>query len=222
MSQSPYFVLIHGAWHTPHCWSKIIPLLGDAGYEVFAPRMPTSGSEPPPKTWDGDIEGIRECVTRFSDQGRDVVVVLHSNAGIIGGTALEGLDKKSREQKGSQGGVVRLVYICAFIVPEGFRHSTPGTSENVVPQMKVDLEKFVMKVEPEDVKGLLYQDLSDEEALEVAKTLVPQSLASLYGTTTYAAWRFIPTTYVLALKDAPTTVAAARYVYFFARCTLAM
>ena len=59
---------------------------------------------------------------------------------MTGGTALEGLDKATALSKGLKGGVIRMVYIVAFLVPEGFQHSPKGTRDNVVPEMKTDLE----------------------------------------------------------------------------------
>lgn len=59
---------------------------------------------------------------------------------MTGGTALEGLDKGACLSKGLKGGVVRIIYIAAFLVLEGFQHSPRGTRENMVPEMKTDLE----------------------------------------------------------------------------------
>ncbi len=33
------FVLVHGAWHGGWCWQKVIPLLEEAGYEVYTPTL---------------------------------------------------------------------------------------------------------------------------------------------------------------------------------------
>ena len=67
-------------------------------------------------------------------------MVMHSFSGMTGGTALEGLDKQASVSKGFKGGVVRLIYISAFLVPEGFQHSPHGTRDNMVPEMRTDLE----------------------------------------------------------------------------------
>lgn len=67
-------------------------------------------------------------------------MVMHSFSGMTGGTALEGLDKQVCLSRGLKGGVVRLIYIAAFLVPEGFQHSPHGTRDNMVPEMKTDLE----------------------------------------------------------------------------------
>lgn len=210
----PVFVLLHGAWHTPVCWSRIIPLLKAQGYETVAPQLPSSlaNGGPPVQDWSADIEVIRSTVVSLAKDGRDIILVAHSNSGMTAGTALEGLDKAACAEQGWKGGIVRMIYICAFIVSEGFRHSSPGSRENMVEEMRVDFDRGIVTVNPEDVKGLMYQDLPDEDALEVAKTLVPQSLGPFWCTTTYAAWRIIPTTYVLTMMDKPSTVAAAEYL----------
>lgn len=133
------FVLLHGAWHTPRCWDRLIAQLDSAGYTSVAPALPSSGSNPPTPDWSLDIEIIRDTVSDLI-QEQDVVVVTHSFSGMTGGTAMEGLDKGASLARGLKGGVVRMVYIAAFLVPEGFQHSPRGTRDNMVPEMKTDLE----------------------------------------------------------------------------------
>jgi hypothetical protein len=58
---------------------------------------------------------------------------MHSFSGMTGGTALEGVDKASRTAQGLKGGVIRLIYWVAFLVPEGFQHSPHGTRDQMVP-----------------------------------------------------------------------------------------
>jgi pimeloyl-ACP methyl ester carboxylesterase len=135
----PVFVLLHGAWHTPRCWDLLAAQLDAAGYKSVAPALPSSGSSLPTPDWSADVKVIRETVSKLI-QENDVVVVAHSFSGMTGGTALEGLDKATALSKGLTGGVIRMVYIAAFLVPEGFQHSPEGTRDNMVPEMKTDLE----------------------------------------------------------------------------------
>ena len=69
-----------------------------------------------------------------------------------------------------------------------------------------------MTVGLEDAKDLLYQDLPDDVVGKWAAELRPQSLGVYWSTTSYAAWRYIPTTYVVCKKDVPSTVAAAEWL----------
>lgn len=138
MSQ-PVFVLLHGAWHSPKCWDRLAAEFERAGHSSIAPALPSSGSTPPTPDWSGDVETIRRVVSELV-QELDVVVVMHSFSGMTGGTSLEGLDKQTCVSKGLRGGVIRLVYIVAFLVPEGFQHSPRDTRDNMIPEMRTDLE----------------------------------------------------------------------------------
>lgn len=135
----PVFVLLHGAWHSPRCWNSLVAALNKQGFSAIAPGLPSSGSNPPTPDWSKDVESIRNTVSGLI-QEHDVVMVMHSFSGMTGGTALEGLDKQASVSKGFKGGVVRLIYISAFLVPEGFQHSPHGTRDNMVPEMRTDLE----------------------------------------------------------------------------------
>lgn len=45
---------------------------------------------------------------------------------------MEGLDKESCLLRGWQGGVVRLVYVAAYMFGEGWCQVTPGTADGMV------------------------------------------------------------------------------------------
>ncbi|KAI0102839.1 Alpha/beta hydrolase fold-1 [Nemania sp. FL0031] len=207
---SPAFVLLHGAWHSPKCWSQLIPQLEKAGYTAVAPSLPSTGSIPSTPDWSGDIDVIRQTVSKLVE--KQDVVVAHSFSGMTAGTALQGFDKQSCLAKGLKGSVIRLVYIAAFLVPERFQHSPHGTRDRMVSEMKTNFEEGTVRVLPEDAKKMFYQDVDDETAADLIEDLRPHSLGSYWSTTDYAAWRDIPTTYVLGLKDMPTTVATARHL----------
>ena len=136
----PVFVLLHGAWHTPKCWDLLVSELDKAGYESVAPALPSSNASPLPSDWSADLDTIQTTVRELIEAGRDVVVVMHSFSGMTGGTALNGLDKESRAAEGPRGGVVRLIYINAFLVPEDTQHSPPGTSDNMIPEMEANIK----------------------------------------------------------------------------------
>lgn len=42
--------------------------------------------------------------------------------GLSGSDSLDGLDKQTCTSKGLKGGVVRLIFISAYLVPEGFTY----------------------------------------------------------------------------------------------------
>jgi len=53
-------------------------------------------------------------------EGKEVIVILHSYGGIVGTQAvLEAFSKKARGAKNLSGGVIRLFYVAAFLLPMG-------------------------------------------------------------------------------------------------------
>lgn len=106
-SSKPQIVLFPGAWHKPSCFSHIIPKLEAAGYAVRTAQLPSVTDHNPPKDLNADIATVRSTVDEAIGSGNDVVVIPHSWAGIVVGSALTGYSKKEREAKGEKGGVVR-------------------------------------------------------------------------------------------------------------------
>jgi hypothetical protein len=59
---------------------------------------------------------------------------------------------------------------------------------------------------------MMYQDVPEAEVAVIAAQLVPQSLAGNWCTSSFAAWRWIPSTYVVTLRDQKATVAAEEWI----------
>lgn len=96
---------------------------------------------PPMSDWSRDVETIHKTVSDLVPE-EDVAVVIHSYSfsGMTGGTSLKGLDKQTCVSKGLRGGVIRLVYIVAFLVPERSQHSPRGGREHSILKLRVDAE----------------------------------------------------------------------------------
>ena len=143
----PAFVLVPGAYHTSECWDPVAAALRSRGHLVNALTLPSVGAIPPRENFDADVATIRDAATRFADEGRDVVVVLHSWGGVPGGEAAGAVAKQEREKKGLKGGVVRLVLVMSFIVPEGFqvldRSKPPKGRSGINVDYDVSSKRFV-------------------------------------------------------------------------------
>lgn len=119
MAAQTTFVLIPGAWHPASCLDPVADRLRRFGYQVRSVDLASVGAEPPLDSFAPDVERARRVVEDEADEGQDVVVFMHSYGGMVGTEACRGLDKKGREAAGKKGGARRLVYCCAFILPEG-------------------------------------------------------------------------------------------------------
>jgi hypothetical protein len=136
----PTFVCVPGASHSPIIFEPLKAALAFHGYNVIPLALPSVGGRPPTYDFTEDVHAIRDLVIRLVDLGTEVIVVLHSYAGLPGGEALHGLGKSEREQRGLRGGVVRLVFIMSWMAKEGFQASPRGDISAMFPYMHCDVE----------------------------------------------------------------------------------
>lgn len=120
MSSKPTILFVHGSWHTPAHFKQIQDIFENAGYETRCPRQPSVGNLPPLGTMD-DAKRIAEELTDLIDNlERDVAIVAHSYGGIVTSQAVEErFGKAFREKNGKKGGVIRIIFMAAFLVPVG-------------------------------------------------------------------------------------------------------
>lgn len=107
----PIFVCVPGASHSQIIWEPLKVALSFHGYTAVPLSLPSVGGKPPTYDFSEDVQAIRNLVIEISDSGSDVILVLHSYAGLPGGEALQGLSKSDRQQRGLRGGVIRIVFI---------------------------------------------------------------------------------------------------------------
>ena len=137
-SLKPTILLVPGAWHSPDLYAPMTNLLVAEGYEYIGISLASTGADPALENWDPDVELIHKTVLGLLDQGKDVVLAVHSYGGLVGSEAMKGLGKKQRESEGKKGGVVHLVYICAFFLELGM-HLQAVKNNQPHPWMKVDV-----------------------------------------------------------------------------------
>jgi pimeloyl-ACP methyl ester carboxylesterase len=115
----PQIVVIPGAWHGPSYMDTVSSKLEQLGYTIHARQMPAVGASNPPKDLSEDVDVARSLVEEAIGSGNDVIAIVHSWGGIVAATGFVGLGKKEREAEGKKGGLIRVGYLAAFIVPEG-------------------------------------------------------------------------------------------------------
>ena len=89
------------------------------GYESTAVAFPTCGDNTEnTKQWD-EVTAIQEAISSQLDgKNLDVVLVLHSYGGWPGSRAVKGLDKETRLKNGTSTGIIEVVFLAAFILPD--------------------------------------------------------------------------------------------------------
>lgn len=180
-SARPTIVLVHGAFADALGWQKLIPILLKAGYQV-------TGVEIPLESLDGDVATTKRALEA---QTGPVVLVGHSYGGAVITGAAAGNPK-----------VKALVYLAAFAPDNG---EAVGAFGDKYP---ADLGKALRP----DSAGFLYVDraqfrqdfAADVDANDVAvaaATQKPLNSSVFKASVPVAAWKTIPSWYVVSKRD---------------------
>lgn len=170
----------------------------EAGHKTDMVHLPSVGALEPLKNFDPDVSAIKPHVKKAVDAGQKVVMVAHSYGGIPTSEAVHGLDYKTRQTNGRQGGVIHLFYCCSFIIePNQTLHEAFGSKER--PWYNIAEDRMtVTPIKPEEI---FYNDLPEDEARRVSATLKPQSWQVFESKLNHASWQTIPSTYLYCLQD---------------------
>jgi pimeloyl-ACP methyl ester carboxylesterase len=178
----PSIVLVHGAFADASSWAKVIPILERDGYEVTAVQIPLTSLP-------DDVATARRVIDA---QRGPVVVVGHSYGGVvITGAAAGNSNVKS------------LVYVAAF-APDADEPITAAASKFTPPPANAALVP--------DAAGFLYidrakfhdvfcNDLTTPEARILAVTQKPVNGSVFGATVASAAWKTIPSWYIVSTQD---------------------
>ena len=178
---TPTLVLVHGAWHGSWCWEQLVEALGDL--PVRTVDLPSAGDDPATL---GDLYADAAAV-RSVLAGIDgpTVVVGHSYGGAVVTEAVT-----------AGSGVVRVVYLCAFLLDAG--ESLLGAVGGTPPPWWDVRADHVLVRTPETV---FYNGVSPELAARSAARVSAHSLRAFEQPLTNAGWRAVPSTYVVATQD---------------------
>jgi pimeloyl-ACP methyl ester carboxylesterase len=196
----PTMIFVPGSWLSPEIYEATMASLTKDGYPTVGCPLVSVGADPAHTNFDGDVKGIRACLARLiEDEQKEVILVCHSYSGMPSSDASAGLAKSLREPKGLKGGLIRIVYIMAYAVPEGYTIATTGAQ--FPPWIKSDTEKGVVTVTDEDARDIFYNDMTHEESDKWSAKHRHESSGVFGSTATYAVWRDVPSTYVIATED---------------------
>lgn len=119
ISSNATSILIPGAFYNPDFFSTFQAQLEKRGFHTIAIALPSFGSDDPAsRSAQKDADFIRNtAIVPLVDDGKQVVILIHSYGGVPGSAAARGLGEEQRSWEGLQGGVVGLIYISAFLVP---------------------------------------------------------------------------------------------------------
>lgn len=180
VSPKPTVVLVHGAFADAMAWARVIPTLQRDGYNVVAVEQPLTAFET-------DVATVKRVIDA---QPGPVVAVGHSYGGATI-TAAAGSPK-----------VKALVYVAALAPDSGeavaaFLDRYPAPlSKALVP----DSAGF-LSVDRAKLRDVFAGDLPKSETDVMAATQKPIHGASFQAKPTAAAWKTIPSWYLVARQD---------------------
>ncbi|KAK8069350.1 alpha/beta-hydrolase [Apiospora phragmitis] len=114
----PTVAIIAGAWQNPSNYEPLRHALADRGYESVCLSPPSTSLPHGDTDLEADIAFVHDKVLLpLVDEGKDVIVLCHSFAGVYGGSAVKDLAKATYAQAGKAGGIIAVVYLAAVMVP---------------------------------------------------------------------------------------------------------
>ncbi|KAF4340518.1 dehydrogenase reductase sdr family member 4 [Fusarium beomiforme] len=198
----PTLVIVPGNFSLPRFWSTIQQAVEEKGYPVEVVALQSSCEEridPAPGLVD-DVKAATILLNKHINQGKDVVLLMHSYGGMVGTEATRGLSRVEREKGGLRGGVVHLVFLAAVFAPPG--KSTRGLYESNPGRYPRREGEYL--VCDEETAMCFYSDLTKEQGLPLAQAAskVSQALRVFGDEQAYDGFhKLIQSSYILTRKD---------------------
>ncbi|KAJ4396506.1 hypothetical protein N0V93_000725 [Gnomoniopsis smithogilvyi] len=198
--EKPTVLIVPGAWQLTTAFVPFIELLNKSGYETEIVKLPsTGGTELPLTGLPEDIAAIRAVLEPLVEAGKNVLLLTHSAGGVSGSGAMKDLDTKTRKSAGLAGGVTRVVYMGAFMIPKG-SSLMEMLGGKPLPWMVIEGDRVTG--DPELMPQVGLGDLSPEEIQKWSKEMSHTSAALFVGTSQYEPWaNGVPCAYIFTKQD---------------------
>lgn len=190
-------VFVHGACVRDGSWwwHRTAELLRARGVRSAVPALPSCGETGVAAGSGGaglaeDVAEVRRVLTAGDEP---TVVVAHSYGGIVTAEAAEGV-----------GSVHHLVLVSSYLPEVGQSLSDFGGDGGPAPFLDVDLEAGTFGVRPELLVETFLQDCDQEVQAQAFGRLARQSVRVTGEPVGAAAWKQVPSTYLVCARDRGT------------------
>jgi pimeloyl-ACP methyl ester carboxylesterase len=175
------FVLVHGSWGDGSVWSKVIPILNNAGHKVIAAQLPLHSLT-------DDIATVERAIERV---GGPAILVGHSYGGIVITNAAY-----------NNSNVTGLVYLAAFAPEQGESlleqtNNAPDLPANLI---TTDDNGFVL-INPDLIHEWFAQDVDPTEVDIMAAIQKPTNQLTFIEKSGSPAWKQLLTWYQISEND---------------------
>jgi pimeloyl-ACP methyl ester carboxylesterase len=203
----PTIVLVHGAWHQPANYQTFIDALSSAGFSVLTPRLPSCTNDyttPPSVSVPEDVAVIKTVLMERVNAGEDVLLLMHSYGGLVGTEAVTAdLLRTTRAARGQPGGVIHLLYLCAYVLEPGTSIIDICKAAGLFPNWSQFITNFKDgSTFPVDPSISFFSGEAKPDVLKTALPLLLRSPLSAFNTPARSeVWKGLPVTYVSTLRD---------------------
>ena len=173
-------VLVHGLWADGSSWSKVIPILQNAGHKVIAVQIPT-------QSFSEDVETVKRAIELA---GGPVTLVGHSYGGFVITNA--GYNNQN---------VTGLVYVAAFAPDEGESTANFVDVSKFPPGLLVPDSGGFLYLNPEMFHEAFIQDANATEAETLAVVQKPAHQSLIAEKSGPPAWKQLPTWFAVSEND---------------------
>jgi pimeloyl-ACP methyl ester carboxylesterase len=184
-------ILVHGAWHGPWCFDRILPLLEAAGHEVAAPDLPVTA------------RSMADWVNIVLDAagGGPAVLVGHSRGGTVISAAAEAAPEK----------ITRLIYLSGFLLKRG-QSVLAAAQEDILLPIEMNQETRSCILVAGEVAARFYEGCSAADVAAALARLRPEPLFGLTAPLRVTAERFgaVPRDYIECTRDRVISLTAQR------------
>lgn len=187
------FVLVHGGFHGPWCWTELVPLLEKRGHRVVTPELPVDDPAASLEVYAGTVHDALA-----GHDPTDVVLVGHSL-----GCRVVPLVAASVE-------VAALVLLCHVPTRAGGEAPDTASMAGLLSTRVFADSSGLLLLEPSELRRVFYGSCRPETADWALARLRPQAVAPLLEPWELTAWPTVPTFVVLGSDDVVTPLEQAR------------
>ncbi|WP_406293334.1 alpha/beta hydrolase [Embleya sp. NBC_00888] len=198
LDPAPTLVLVHGAWHGKAGWDPLLPYLAEAGVPVAVVQLPGVGRAPGGHDLAGHVRFLRSELAALPGP---LVVCAHSYGGAV-----------LTEAAADSSNVVGLIYLAAFQLDVGESCADVNTPapESERQGLRAVVDGDYLRVPPSAAPGMFYGDCSAARIRTALAELTPEHVRTVTVPVGAAAWRRIPSTYIVCARDAAISPEAQR------------
>ncbi|GAA5166108.1 alpha/beta fold hydrolase [Amycolatopsis dongchuanensis] len=186
------FVLVHGMWHGGWAWERVASLLEADGHPCVAVTLPGKDRAPGDPTFRGHCDHLTGVLTGIDG---DVVLVGHSYSGAL------------LTEVGAAPNVRAMVYVSAFCLEPGESVASVNDAEAGSQAGKDDIRQVgdYLVIDPDTARNAFYHDCAPEDAAYAVERLTPEHAGTRVAVVSRAAWRAVPSHFVVCTLDRACT-----------------